>query len=66
MIAGQVDGSVDVSGHELTVSEGGRVNADLTADRIMIGGEATGKLAAASAISVARPATSRANSRRRR
>jgi len=52
-IAGQVEGSVDVSGHELTVAEGGRATADLTADRIVIGGEANGKLAAASAISVA-------------
>jgi len=51
-IAGQVDGTVDVSGHELTVVEGGRMTADLTADRIVVGGEVTGKLAAVSAICV--------------
>lgn len=52
-IAGQVDGSVTVTGGDLTVIEGGRVLADLTADRIVIGGEANGKLTAAAAICVA-------------
>jgi cytoskeletal protein CcmA (bactofilin family) len=52
-ISGQVDGSVDVSGHELTVAAGGRVTADLTAERIVISGEAKGKLTAAAVICVA-------------
>jgi cytoskeletal protein CcmA (bactofilin family) len=56
-IAGQVDGSIDVSGHRLVVTEGGRVKANITAETMVIGGVVSGRLNAAGAIVVKQTAT---------
>jgi cytoskeletal protein CcmA (bactofilin family) len=45
-IAGSVEGSVTVNGHALTVTEDGSLNADATADTILIEGTAKGQLKA--------------------
>lgn len=52
VIAGQVDGAVTASGHEVTVAEGGNVKADVTADRIIVNGAVHGRLTANSVIFV--------------
>jgi len=56
-IAGHVDGSVQVSGHALTVSAEGRVDANIDADTIVVGGRVHGKLQAGSRIVVHQTAT---------
>ena len=56
-IAGQVDGSIDLSGHRLVVTEAGRVTADITAHTMVIDGVVNGRLSAAGAIVVRRTAT---------
>jgi len=56
-IAGHVDGSVQVSGHALTVSAEGRVDADIDADTIVVGGHVHGNLQAGSRIVVHPTAT---------
>jgi cytoskeletal protein CcmA (bactofilin family) len=47
-IAGSVEGSVSVNGHSLTITREGNLNADATADTILIEGTAKGRLSAAS------------------
>jgi cytoskeletal protein CcmA (bactofilin family) len=56
-IAGHVDGSVQVTGHSLTVAPEGHVNANINADTIVVGGRVYGKLQAASRIVVHQTAT---------
>ncbi len=56
-IAGQVDGSIDVSGHRLVVTEAGRVTANITAHTMVIGGVVCGRLNAAGTILVKQTAT---------
>jgi cytoskeletal protein CcmA (bactofilin family) len=45
-IAGHVEGSVDVSGHRLTVTEAARITADVIAHTIVVAGRITGSLTA--------------------
>jgi cytoskeletal protein CcmA (bactofilin family) len=45
-IAGSVEGSVSVNGHSLTITAEGNLNADATADNILIEGTAKGHLCA--------------------
>jgi cytoskeletal protein CcmA (bactofilin family) len=47
-IAGSVEGSVSVNGHALTITREGNLNADATADTILIEGSAKGRLSASS------------------
>ena len=56
-IAGQVDGSIDISGHRLVVTEAARVTANITAHTMVIGGAVFGRLNAAAAIVVKKTAT---------
>ena len=56
-IAGHVDGSIDLSGHRLVVTEAGRVTADITAHTMVIDGVVNGRLNAEGAIVVRRTAT---------
>ena len=44
LIEGQVDGSVMLANHELTIGKTGRLNADLTAKTIRIDGEVNGDI----------------------
>src|SRR4051812_33661442 len=56
-IAGQVDGTVEVNGHLLTLAPEARVNATLTADTIIVGGTVNGSLLAGTRILVRETAT---------
>ena len=56
-IAGRVDGSIDVSGHPLTVTEGGRITADIVAHTIVVCGNVNGRLTADGRIVVQQTAT---------
>lgn len=55
-IAGSVDGTIEVSGHAVTVASGARVKADILADTIIVGGEVNGSLSAGARIVVAHTA----------
>ena len=50
VIAGRVEGTIEVEGHTLTVAEGATVTATVSADAVVIQGTVTGDLAAASKI----------------
>ena len=45
-VSGSVEGSITVNGHELTITQEGAVNADASADSILIEGKAKGTLRA--------------------
>jgi len=45
-IEGHVTGSIDLSGHELTVTEEARIDADVVAHTIIVGGNVNGRLSA--------------------
>ena len=49
-IAGQVDGTIDVAGHIVTVEQGAQVAADISAAAIVVCGRVQGTLAAATRI----------------
>jgi cytoskeletal protein CcmA (bactofilin family) len=49
-IAGQVDGTIDVAGHIVTVEQGALVAADISAAAIVVCGKVQGALAAATRI----------------
>ena len=52
VIAGHVDGSIEVVGHQLTIVESGNVTATVQADTIVVAGTVTGILNATSKIIV--------------
>ena len=56
-IAGRVDGTIDVSGHPLTVTESATVEADIMAHTIVIAGTVDGHLSAEERIVVQQTAT---------
>jgi len=56
-IAGHVSGSIDVSGHPVTVTDSGDVAADIVAHTIVIGGNVHGNLMADGRIVINRTAT---------
>ena len=56
-IAGHIDGTIQVTGHALTVSPEGHVNATLNADTIVVSGHVHGKLQAGTRIVVHQTAT---------
>jgi cytoskeletal protein CcmA (bactofilin family) len=43
-IAGHVTGTIDVSGHALTLTEAARITAEVVAHTIVIGGNVSGRL----------------------
>jgi cytoskeletal protein CcmA (bactofilin family) len=49
-IAGQVEGSVTVTGHALTIAPGSHISATVTADTIIVAGTVKGKLRATARI----------------
>jgi cytoskeletal protein CcmA (bactofilin family) len=55
-IAGQVDGSVEVVGHPLTIVEGGKATATLLAPTIVVSGAVRGSLCANEKIVVSQTA----------
>ena len=56
-IAGQVTGSIDVSGHPLMVMVGSHIKADLVAHTIVVGGSVSGRLTANGRIVIQETAT---------
>jgi cytoskeletal protein CcmA (bactofilin family) len=56
-IAGHVSGIIDVSGHPLTVTEAAHIDAEVTAQTIIIGGTVEGHLIAEERIVVQQTAT---------
>lgn len=44
LIHGKVEGTIDLSAHEVTVGESGQVNADVTARVVKIDGEVSGDI----------------------
>ena len=56
-IAGHVDGTIEVTGHALTVAPEARVNATVNADTIIVGGSVKGSLIAGARIVVRDTAT---------
>jgi cytoskeletal protein CcmA (bactofilin family) len=55
-IAGQVEGTIDVDGHALTVEESGHVTASVTALTIVVAGAVNGRLLASERIAVRKTA----------
>lgn len=55
-IAGRVSGTIDVSGHPVTVTDSGQISADIVAHTIVIGGHVHGNLLADGRIVVNRTA----------
>lgn len=56
-IAGHVTGTIDVTGHQVVVTDSGRIAADIIAHTIVIGGTVSGKLMADGRIVVSKTAT---------
>jgi cytoskeletal protein CcmA (bactofilin family) len=56
-IAGRVDGTIDVSGHPLTVTESATVDADVLAHTIVVAGTVYGHLSAEERIVIQQTAT---------
>jgi cytoskeletal protein CcmA (bactofilin family) len=56
-IAGEVVGSIDVSGYRLVLTEAARVEADIIAHTVVIGGSLSGRLCAEGAVVVHPTAT---------
>ena len=52
LISGQVEGTIDVDGHTLTVAKEATVAATVTADTVVIDGHVKGELAAATKVVV--------------
>ena len=56
-IAGQVEGSVTVNGHTLTIAAGSHISATVSADAIVVAGHVKGKLNATTRIVLAESAS---------
>ena len=52
LVAGQVEGTVDVDGHVLTVADGATVAATVTADTVIVQGSVKGAVSASARIVV--------------
>ena len=52
IVAGHIDGTIQVSGHSLTVAAGARITATINADTVIIAGQVRGKVQGASRIVV--------------
>jgi cytoskeletal protein CcmA (bactofilin family) len=57
VIAGHVDGTIEVNGHSLTIDAGGRVEATVSAHTIVVSGSASGLLSATERIIIKETAT---------
>lgn len=56
-VEGHITGTIDVSGHPLTVTAAATIDADVLAHTIIIGGNVTGRLSAEGRIVVEQTAT---------
>jgi cytoskeletal protein CcmA (bactofilin family) len=50
VVAGHVEGAIEVTGHPLTVAEGASVTATVSADTVIIHGQVKGEMSAANKI----------------
>lgn len=57
VIAGHVDGTIEVSGHPLTIDPGGSIEATVGADTIVVSGKAKGLLTATARVIIKETAT---------
>jgi cytoskeletal protein CcmA (bactofilin family) len=55
-ISGRVEGTIEVTGHALTVAAGAHIDADILADTIVVGGEVNGALSAGARIVIGQTA----------
>jgi cytoskeletal protein CcmA (bactofilin family) len=46
VIAGRIEGSIDVTGHEVTVAQGGELHGDVTTDALVLAGTVRGDVVA--------------------
>ena len=51
-ILGQVEGKIDLPSHQLTIGDGGRVKAELTAKTVLVQGRVTGNVTATERVEV--------------
>lgn len=61
VIEGQVDGTITLNSHELTIGQSGRVNANVTAKIIKIDGQVNGDLVGKEKIIISKTGTVRGN-----
>ena len=57
LVAGHIEGTIDVDGHPLTVAEGATISATVTADTVTIQGDVKGEMSAVTKIVVRETAT---------
>ena len=61
LIQGKVEGSIELSAHEVTVGESGKVNADITARTVRIDGEVSGDIRGEEMVVISRSGNVRGN-----
>ena len=61
LIQGKVEGSIDLSAHEVTVGESGKVNADIMARTVRIDGEVSGDITGDEMVVISRTGNVRGN-----
>ncbi|TXS92706.1 polymer-forming cytoskeletal protein [Parahaliea maris] len=61
VIRGSVDGTIDLSSHEVTVGESGKVKADIKARTVIINGEVTGDITGGEKVIIAKTGHVRGN-----
>lgn len=61
VIRGSVEGTIDLSSHEVTVGESGKVKADIKARTVIINGEVTGDITGGEKVIIAKTGHVRGN-----
>ncbi len=61
IIKGRVDGTIDLSANEVTVSESGKVKADIKAKTVVISGEVTGDVSGGETVIISKSGNVRGN-----
>ncbi|MCB1677284.1 MAG: polymer-forming cytoskeletal protein [Halioglobus sp.] len=61
LVQGRVEGTIDLSAHEVSVGQSGRVSADIKANVVRIEGEVTGDISGQEKVVISRSGTVRGN-----
>lgn len=61
MVDGRIDGSIDLSSHELSVGQSGHVHADITAKTVRIDGEVKGDISGNEKVTISKTGNVRGN-----
>ena len=61
VIDGHIDGTIDLSSHELSVGQSGKVNADITAKTVRIDGEVQGDISGHEKVTISKTGNVRGN-----